>query len=63
MGWMAIGWILPVLIGALAWASLKNRPAPGKSAEAPEEIIRRRYASGEIDRDTYQRMLGDLKSG
>ncbi|HVC20992.1 MAG TPA: hypothetical protein VNE16_13000 [Vicinamibacterales bacterium] len=27
----------------------------------PEEIIRRRYARGEIDREAYERMLEDLR--
>jgi putative membrane protein len=66
MGWMGIWWILlPLVIGLLVWAVLKNRSGPEMRppTETPEEILKRRYASGEIDRDTYQRMLDDLRGG
>lgn len=36
---------------------LPSAPAP---AESPRDIVKRRYAAGEIDRDTYVRMLDDL---
>jgi putative membrane protein len=35
-------------------------PASASGPESPEEILKRRYATGEIDRDEYLRMLGDL---
>jgi putative membrane protein len=63
MGWMGLWWILgAVLIAALVWALLKSTRGPmnGRS-DSPEEILKRRYAKGEIDRETYQRMLTDLK--
>lgn len=36
------------------------RPRGGADV-SPEEILKRRYAKGEIDRDTYQRMLADVE--
>lgn len=62
MGWMSIGWILGLAVIAFAiWAVLRSvRPRDGAGA-SPEEILKQRYARGEIDRDTYQRMLTDLK--
>ena len=42
-----------------AFASTRGRMNGGR--ESAEEILRRRYAKGEIDRETYQRMLADLK--
>ena len=33
---------------------------PPRERETPEELVRRRYAAGEIDREEYMRMLGDL---
>ena len=61
--WMGIWWLLAaVLVAALAWALVKatRRPASAPS-ESPGEILKRRYANGEIDRETYQRTLTDLK--
>lgn len=34
--------------------------AAGDRIESPEQILRRRYAAGEIDEETYHRMLGEL---
>lgn len=30
-------------------------------SDSPEEILKRRYARGEIDRDEYERRLNDLR--
>jgi len=76
MGWMAIWWVLgTVLIAALVWALLKSTrgPASGPS-ESPEDILKRRYAKGEIDRETSAdadgsqrlrrtRIMGELRYG
>ena len=35
-------------------------PALPPAAEMPREILKRRYASGEIDREDYLQRLGDL---
>ena len=34
--------------------------ARGASSESPRDILKRRYAAGEIDRDEYQQRLKDL---
>src|SRR6266516_3759609 len=54
MAIMPAVWIVP--IGLIVWAAigLTQRPAShDHDPEAPEEILDRRYASGEIDADTY----------
>ena len=35
-------------------------PAWTSAAESPKDILKRRYAAGEIDRDEYLQKLGDL---
>jgi putative membrane protein len=62
MGWMPLWWVLgAALIAVLLWALLKSTRGPTSSpSESPEEILKRRYAKGEIDRETYQRMLTEL---
>ena len=35
-------------------------PSPQPQLETPREILKRRYAAGEIDREDYLRRLGDL---
>jgi uncharacterized membrane protein len=50
------------LVAVVAWVLLKSprNPTNGLSSSS-EEILKRRYAKGEIDRETYQRMLTELK--
>lgn len=63
MGWMGLWWIFgAALVAAVVWALLRSTRGPANGpTESPEQILKRRYANGEIDRDTYQRMLTDLK--
>ena len=35
---------------------------PQAPRESPEELVRRRYAAGEIDREEYEQKLRDLRS-
>ena len=35
-------------------------PASASGPESPKDILKRRYAAGEIDRDEYLQRLGDL---
>ena len=68
MGWgggmMMFFWIFVlVALVALAWALLQRggvRGAPPDEDRA-EEILRRRFARGEIDEASYQRMLDELR--
>jgi len=60
-GWMALWWVLGAgLIGVLAWAVIRaSRPSSGVP-ESPEEILRRLYARGELDQETFQRIRDEL---
>ena len=44
----------------LRWLLTRPSVAPERR-ETASELIERRYANGEIDRETYQRMLDDIK--
>jgi putative membrane protein len=37
-----------------------DRQGPPRERETPVEIVRRRYAAGEIDREEYEQKLRDL---
>jgi putative membrane protein len=62
-GWMGLGmvfWLVIVLL--LVW--IVARPGGGgswRSDEMPEQILKRRYARGEIEREEYERRLADLR--
>lgn len=61
MGWMGLGWILLVVLIVLAVLVVaRGSRDPSARGESPRDVLKRRYASGEIDRETYQRMLRDL---
>ncbi|MGW1591564.1 SHOCT domain-containing protein [Streptomyces sp. NPDC002386] len=75
MAFMPLLWI--VLIGLVVWAAihLVRRPSGdrgggtdrgwasgGTSRETPEEILDRRFASGEIDADAYHEARRHLSS-
>lgn len=63
MGFMGLWWILGIaLVAAVIWALLRaGRGSTDGPRESPEEILKRRYAKGEIDHETYERMRTDLK--
>lgn len=47
--------LLALAIVATIWLirGLTRRGEPGLTSETPEDILRRRYASGELDEDEY----------
>ena len=59
------GDLLDVLIIALVWlltrAGMTSAPPAPPGRESPEEILKRRYASGEINPDDYKRMLNEIR--
>ena len=64
MGWWMVLWwlvaiVVLVLLVRLVVGSLGGPATRGD--ETPEQILKRRYARGEIDREEYQRSLEDLR--
>jgi putative membrane protein len=57
--------LLPLLlIGAIAYALgwRPNQIGPAQSGQTPLEILKARYARGEISREEYDQMRRDLDS-
>ena len=67
MGMMGFTLILPLLlIGVIAYA-LGWRPQPGQSGppqakEGPLEILKARYARGEMSREEFEQARSDLQA-
>lgn len=62
-GFMWIFWILLILV--IVWAvkaSVGTGGGAPPSNRSPLEILRERYAKGEIDQETYDRMKKELES-
>ncbi len=53
--WLLIGVASVLMLGWLIAPSWWREEEP-----SADEIVKRRYARGEIDRETYERLLGDL---
>ena len=65
MGWMWIFWIAIIVV--VVWLVVRAGPSThGGVREArltPEDILRERFARGEIDTEEYQRRLQVLRQG
>lgn len=72
-GWGMMGpgmWILMLLfwglvivgiIAGIRWLTQRTPPADRPASETPLEILKKRYARGEIDREEFERMKKDLQ--
>ena len=65
MGMMGLGLLTPLLlIGvvayALGWRPQFNQSGPAQTSQTPLEILKARFARGEISRDEYEQMQRDL---
>lgn len=61
-GWGVLAWLYPlILVGLLVLgAYLVARALARPPRDRALEILRERYAKGEIDRETFERMKRDL---
>ena len=67
-GWIAMVIFWVAVLALIIWAVMRVFPAGGgrgsaPRAETPQEILDRRFASGEIDSETYRAMRAALDSG
>lgn len=62
MGWMWIFWLFLVvaLVFLIRMAAGGSRDAR-EQGESAEDILKKRYARGEIDKEEYERRLDDLR--
>lgn len=68
MGGMWLGWLLVlVVVIALIWllaraaGGIAGRGERSSGREGAEQILKQRYARGEMDREEYERRLADLR--
>ena len=62
--WALIGLaLLALVIVATVWLAKRVSPGPSQSGAGVDEILRRRYAAGEISQEDYIRIRSDLSRG
>lgn len=59
---MVLFWVL-VIAGVVYLIKLITGPDKGKKDETPLDILKKRYAKGEITREEFEKMKDDLKAG
>ena len=67
MTMMGFGLILPLLViggiaYALGWRPQSNQTRPAQTSQTPLELLKARYARGEISREEYDQMRLDLEA-
>jgi putative membrane protein len=53
--------LLVVTVALIVWLVNRNVPRRQPGSDSAEEVLRRRYASGEIDAEEYGRRLSVLR--
>ncbi|HET9117397.1 MAG TPA: SHOCT domain-containing protein [Pseudonocardiaceae bacterium] len=65
-GWLFMGLFWVVVVGLVVWGVIALVPGARSGgqprSETPEEILDRRFASGELDPEQYQRARQELAS-
>lgn len=60
---MALFWIVVILLAVWLLSNLfpKNQTSPTTGAESAHDILRKRYARGEISKEEYEAIRHDLE--
>ena len=53
--------IVGVIAYALGWRPQLNQTKPAQTGQTPVDILKARYAGGEISREEYEQMQQDLE--
>jgi len=63
-GFMWIFWIIVIvgLVFLIKWIVQQNKPGESKSEENSLEILKKRYAKGEVNKDEFEQKKKDLLS-
>ncbi|MEW6601156.1 MAG: SHOCT domain-containing protein [Nitrospirota bacterium] len=63
-GWifMIVFWVL-VVLGVVYLLKLISGADKGKKDETPLDILKKRYAKGEITKEEYDKIKDDIKAG
>jgi uncharacterized membrane protein len=63
MAWMGVWWVLgAAAVAFVLWVMLASTRGPVNGrTDSPERIAKKRYAQGEIDRETLQKIIHDLR--
>jgi uncharacterized membrane protein len=63
MAWMGVWWVLAAAAFAFVlWVMVASPRGPVNGRpDSPERIAKKRYAQGEIDRETFQKIIHDLR--
>ena len=61
-GFMWIFWVLVIvgLVFLIKWLVQQSQPTETKHRETPLEILKKRYARGEIDKEEFEQKKKDL---
>ncbi|MDP3974710.1 MAG: SHOCT domain-containing protein [Candidatus Jorgensenbacteria bacterium] len=66
MGWiiMIVWWVIIIwfAIAAIRWLSERSRPEGGSRERSPLDILKERYAKGELDQKEYEEKRKVLES-
>ncbi|MGE4545629.1 MAG: SHOCT domain-containing protein [Pedobacter sp.] len=55
------GLVIVGIVGIIRWLAGRDHRQNRSETETPLEILQKRYARGEIEREEYQRMKKDLE--
>ncbi len=61
MGWMWLFWILGIVVLILIIRAFSGQSSQANPRGSAEEILRKRYARGAIDKHEYEQRLTDLR--
>jgi putative membrane protein len=61
--WLLFWLALIALVAVVIWRLVRGGPILGGREESPLEILKRRYARGEIDREEFETKRRDLGYG